>query len=129
MKYLFLVLLMLLSVLLKACAGTNTHQVQSRQYPTSAAQLTPESEDDPGILEDFVNDINNHQAREALDLFNDDAVVTEIDQVGLGSNLAVPISPVIYTGKDQIASWLNQEVEANLQIVPRSYQAAGNTAN
>jgi hypothetical protein len=125
MKYLLAVLLMLLTGLLTAYGGNDTAQNQAALAKTLAV---PTATPDPGVMEDLVNALNRGQIEDALNLFNDSSIFTEVDQAGLLSVL--PDNGQIYpetggnhtyTGKAAIRNLLQYEIESNLNILPRNY--------
>jgi hypothetical protein len=126
MKYLVAVLLMLLTGLLTACGGNDTarSQVVLAKTLTAASPATL----DPGVMENLINALNQGRLEEALNLFNDFSVLTEVDQAGALSVL--PDNGQIYpetggnhtyTGKVAIRNWLQYEINSNLNILPRNY--------
>lgn len=128
MKRLFLVPVLLLTALLTACSSSN-YALTSPSQPVTADDLTLETPvADTGVLEDFVNALNNQQLNGTMDLFNEDAVFTEINEVGLGPNPGSQGWAFNYNGKDQIKTWVKDEQDVNLQIEPLSYTVAGQTA-
>lgn len=130
MKYVFIVPVLLLSVLLTACSSANSTLEQPAEPPSGVSSPYLEtSPADTGNLEDFVNAVNNHQLNDIVDLFNEDALLSVVNQVGIGPTLGSQNWVLTYNGKDQIKSWLKDVVDANLQIAPLSYQVTGQTAS
>lgn len=120
-----LVLLVVLNSLLMACSNNSTPNTTA---PASTIKSTPTSDDgvDFSLLEDFVNGLNDQFVDATLNLFNEEATLTEIDQVALMSNLHQRGWNYVYEGKAEIKHWLKVEIEANAQIIPVEYKLYAN---
>jgi hypothetical protein len=125
MKYLLAVLLLLLSGLLTACAGNPANSQQSRPVAANTLAASADSDADSGVMDDFINAVNNGQMEEALNLFTDSSVFIEVDQIGLLTNLPQSGGNYTYTGRAGIRDWLQYELEANLNIKPLNYAENG----
>ena len=130
MKRLFLVPVLLLTALLTACSSLYATPASPSQPVNPTNQALEASVPDTGLLEDFVNGINNHQLNNTMDLFNEDAFINEVNEVSLwpGPGLDYLGSNLIYSGKKQIETWVKDEQDTNLQIKPLSYVVEGQTA-
>src|SRR5690349_1411199 len=96
------VLIVVLNSLLAACSDNPTTRSSTPAATTRAAQTTEDADVDFSLLEDYVNAINDQFVEAALNLFNDEAVLCEIDQVSLMSNLHQNGWNYIYSGKTEI---------------------------
>ncbi len=121
-----LVVLLELNSLLTACSDYSTPPTHIPAFTTRAAQTSDYDEVNISQLEDFVNAVNDQCAQAALNLFNEEAALTEIDQVALMSNLHQNGWNHIYGGKAEIKSWLEVEIGSNVQIVPVEYKLYAN---
>jgi hypothetical protein len=120
------VLIVVLNILLAACSDNPTTRSSTPAATTRAAQTTEDADVDFSLLEDYVNAINDQFVEAALNLFNDEAVLSEIDQVFLMSNLHQNGWNHIYTGKTEIKEWLEVEIGSNPQIEPVEYRLYAN---
>lgn len=128
MKNLMVVLILsiVLNSLLAACSANSTTPAPVPTSTTRVAQTSEYDEVDFSRLEDFVNAINDQFVEEALNLFNEEASLTEIDQVALMLNLHQNGWNHNYTGKAEIREWLEVEIGSNAQIVPLEYKLYAN---
>src|SRR6058998_2473456 len=111
-----LVLIVVLNSLLAACSANSTPLAPVPTSTTRVAQTSDYDEVDFSQLEGFVNAINDQYVEEALNLFNEEASLSEIDQVALMLNLHQNGWNHNYTGKAEIKDWLEVEIRSNVQI-------------
>lgn len=127
-------LILVLTSLLSACSGSDktTPSILNQAPPSiiRTAQTSGSGDDNDIVdfspLQDFVSGINDQFDDATLTLFNDDAVLNEIDQVALISNFHNNGWNHIYTGDGEIKEWLKEEIGSNAQIVPVEYKFYGN---
>ena len=124
MKYLLLILILMPGSFLTACGDNNATPLQT--VPSNSGFSQPANAN-PGVLEEFVSALNSHQLQKAIDLFDDTASFTEINQIYLGTSVPDKGLNYTYSGKAEIASWLEYQVAATLQIVPVEYKLSANS--
>jgi hypothetical protein len=125
MKYFLPGLLLVLAGLLTACAGNPANPQQPRPVSANTLDASAGISADSGVMDNFINAVNNGQMEEALDLFTDSSVFIEVDQIGLLTNLPQSGGNYTYTGRAGIRDWLQYELEANLNIKPLNYAENG----
>jgi hypothetical protein len=82
----------------------------------------PANNDDIGVLEKFVSGLNKHDFQPVLDLFNDSASLTEINEVYLGTTVPDKGADFTCNGKAEIESWLEYQTAATIHIEPLEYK-------
>jgi hypothetical protein len=121
MKHSFFLLTFLILSLLTACSDKGVTQT-NREIPsdssTNGSQSTKVSR---SVLLDFLDTLNNQQVGDTLDLFNDEAVITMVDQINVGTTLSENESPYTYSGKAEIKGWLEYQARAISRIVPEEF--------
>jgi hypothetical protein len=119
MKYLFIVLVLVLTSLLTACSANKTTEVQA--VPSSTKYVHP-SGDASNILADLVDAINNQHLVTVLDLLSDDASFIEHYPVTLETNLTSDAVSTAYNGKGEIEEWLRDRFGPDTKITPKEYE-------
>ena len=121
MKYLFILLTFLILSLLTACSDEGVTQTNREIPPDSSTNGSQSTKDSRSVLLDFLDALNNQQVGNTLDLFNDKAVITMVDQINVGTILSESGSPYTYSGKAEIEGWLEYQAGAISRIVPEEY--------
>ena len=119
MKYLFIVLVLVLTSLLTACSDNKT---TGPQAVPSSTKYAPPSGDTLNMLADLVDAINNQHLAAALDLLSDDASFIEHYPVTLETNLPSDAISTAYNGKGEIEEWLRSQVFSDLKVTPKEYK-------
>lgn len=117
-----LVVLVIMLLSLNACSenvSTPPHSLPS--LPNPGTNTSQDTGGDKRVLEDFVDAINAHQVDKALDLFNEQAFITEFSQVDLGRNSEQNNLAYSCNGKAEIKGWLEYKVKAITEITPIEY--------
>jgi hypothetical protein len=147
-KFLLVVLVLFMfagSPLLTACSGitgNNPPPSQAALSSTSTSTFTSNSdtesnsnsansfqtfENDPNILGDFVDGLNNHQVEDLLNLFNEEAILTQVNQFNLGTTLTSDMEYQTSSGKAGIKSWLEYQSAAITGVMPQEYAVSANS--
>jgi hypothetical protein len=124
-RSIFLLLILVPVFLLTACSEKPGPFTQVSLATPIVAKVVDDSVDYSG-LQEFVQAINDQYVDEGLSLFNDDAILNEIDQVDLMANLHQNGWNHNYTGDEEIKGWLETEIGANAQLLPKDYKLYGN---
>ena len=126
--------------LLTACSSNNNIATSSQEasYSTSnsdtdgnlntnSANALQTFENDPSMLGDFVDGLNNHQIDTLLDLFNESATLTQVNQFMLGTTLSTDMEYQTISGKAEIKSWLEYQSGAITGVIPQEYMVSANS--
>jgi len=128
MRCFIFVLFLFLSGFLTACSGTTGPQLQDASI--TSTQITSEDiqvEAATTTLENFVNALNNHQVNQALDLFNEESVVSEVNLTGSETNSLQINLAQSWKNKAEIKDLLEYEAGAINEIVPIEFKASAKT--
>lgn len=127
MKGLIIFLVLTLISLLTACSDNSVTRIRGELPTNSNTSASQPTQDDRSVLVDFLDALNNHQIAETMYLFNDEAILTMVDQINFGTTLPENDSPYTYRGKAEIEGWLEYQAGAIIRIVPGVYRESDNS--